>query len=66
MNRVMHRRGGQSMNVSRWVSRTELGQYKTEKEREKVSVGPALRECEAGYQINNYGEWRVRWRGLLH
>ena len=36
-----HREGGQSMNVSRrWVSPTELGRYKTEKEREKVSVGP--------------------------
>ena len=31
----MHREGGQSMNVSRrWVSPTELGRYKTEKERE--------------------------------
>ena len=37
----IHREGGQSMNVSRrWVSPTELGRYKTEKEREKVSVGP--------------------------
>ena len=37
----MNREGGQSMNVSRrWVSPTELGRYKTEKEREKVSVGP--------------------------
>ena len=37
----MHREGGKSMNVSRrWVSPTELGRYKTEKEREKVSVGP--------------------------
>ena len=36
-----HREGGQSMNVSRrWVSPTELGRYKTEKDREKVSVGP--------------------------
>ena len=36
-----HREGGQSMNVSRrWVSPTELGRYKTEKERGKVSVGP--------------------------
>jgi len=33
--------GGKSMNVSRrWVSPTELGRYKTEKDREKVSVGP--------------------------
>ena len=31
----MHREGGQSMHVSRrWMSPTELGQYKTEKERE--------------------------------
>ena len=36
----MFRRGGKSMNVSRRVSPTELGRYKTEKEREKVSVGP--------------------------
>ena len=37
----MHRERGQSMDVSkRWVSPTEPGRYKTEKEREKVSVGP--------------------------
>ena len=36
-----HREGGQSMNVSRrWVSPTELGRYKTKKEREKMRVGP--------------------------
>ena len=51
--------GGQSMDVSRWVSRTELGRYKTEKEREKVGVGPGLREFEAGYQTNKYLELRL-------
>ena len=36
-----HREGGQSIYVSRrWVSPKELGRYKTEKEREKVSAGP--------------------------
>ena len=33
-----HREGRQSMDVSRrWVSPTELGRYKTEKERESES-----------------------------
>ena len=30
-------------------------------EREKVRVGPGLRECEAGYETNNCGKLRVRW-----
>ena len=33
----IHREGGQSMDVSkRWVSPTELGRYKTEKERSQI------------------------------
>ena len=37
----MHRRGGEEHErVKERVSPTELGRYKTEKEREKVSVGP--------------------------
>ena len=34
-----------------------------EKKREKVRVGPKLREFEAGYETSNFGELRVRWRG---
>ena len=62
----MHRRGGQNMGVSRREPQTELGLYKTEKEREKVKFGLGLRDCEAGYETNNFGKLRVRWRGLLH
>ena len=35
--------GGQNMSVSRWDPQTELDQYKTEKQREKMRVGPGLR-----------------------
>ena len=52
--------------VSRGMLETEHGLQEREKEREKVSVGPGLGECEAGYETNNYGELRVRWSGLLH
>ena len=54
------------MGVSRWEPQTVFGLYKTEKEREKMGVGPGLRECEAGYEKNIYGEVHVRWRGLLY
>ena len=36
------------------------------KKREKVGVGPGLRECEAGYETNNYGELRVDREGYMH
>ena len=35
-----------------------------ETKRDKVGVGPGLRECEAGYETNSCVELRVRWRGL--
>ena len=35
-----------------------------ERKKAKVSVGPGLRECEAGYETNSCVELRVRWRGL--
>ena len=56
-----------SMNVSvvsRGMLETEHCLQEREKEREKVRVGPGLRECEAGYETNNCVELRVRWRGL--
>jgi len=31
-----------------------------------VRAGPGLREFETGYETNNCGKLRVRWRGLLH
>ena len=37
-----------------------------ERGRWNVWVGPGLRECNAGYETNNCGEFRVRWSGLLH
>ena len=30
------------------------------KKKKKVSVGPGLKKCEAGYETKNYGELRVR------
>ena len=35
-----------------------------ERKRDKVRVGPGLRECEARYETKNCGEFRVRWREL--
>ena len=35
-----------------------------QRKREKVTAGPGSRECKAGYGTNNYGELRLRWRGL--
>ena len=35
-----------------------------ERKREKLAVGPGPRECKAGYETNNCGELRVRWREL--
>ena len=50
----MHRRGGEEHErVSRGVLETEHGLQEREKEREKVRVGPGLRECEIGYKPNN-------------
>ena len=60
----MHRRGGQNMNVLRWVYKQNLADTRRRKT-EKVSVGPGLRDCGAGYETNNCGKLRVRWRGLL-
>ena len=57
--------GGQHMSVPRWAPQTQLGLYKTEKERGRVRFGPGLRECEAGYETNKCGKLRVRWRGQL-
>ena len=51
--------GEQKMSVPR---QTELGLYKTEKQREKVRAGPGLRECEAGYETKNCGELCVSRR----
>ena len=51
--------------ASRGVFETEHGLQKTEKEREKVMVGPGSKECIAGYETNNCGELRVRWRGQV-
>ena len=31
---------------------------------EKVMVGLGSRECKAGYDSDNCGKFRVRWRGL--
>ena len=39
--------------VSRGMLETEHCLQEREKEREKVRVGPGLRECEAGYEIIN-------------
>ena len=33
-----------------------------ERKREKLAVGPGPRECKHGYETNNCGELRVRWR----
>ena len=35
-----------------------------QRKRGKVAVGPGSGECKAGYETNNCGELRVRWRGL--
>ena len=51
--------------VSRGVLETEHGLQKTEKEREKVVVGPGSKECIAGYERNSCRESRLRWRGLV-
>ena len=50
--------------VSRGVLQTEHGLHKREKERkrDKLAVGPGSREYKAGYETNNCGELRVRWR----
>ena len=48
--------------ASRGVLQTEHGLQKREKE--KVADGPGSRECKAGYETNNCGELRVRWRKL--
>ena len=37
--------------------------FRRERRREKVRVGPGLRECQVRYETNNCGEKRVRWRG---
>ena len=51
--------------VSRGVLEIEHGLHKREKKREKVAVGQGPRECKAGYETNNCGELRVRWRELF-
>ena len=33
--------------------------------REKEGAGSGLRECEAGYETNKYGELRVLWKKAL-
>ena len=57
--RVKHKHGvwclerEEHERVSRGVLETEHGLQEREKEREKVRVGPGLRECEIGYKPNN-------------
>ena len=50
------------MGVQRWCCKLSLV-LRRQGKIEKVMVGPGSRECKAGYEKNNCGELRVRWRG---
>ena len=39
--------------------------FRRERKRWKVAVGPGSGECKAGYETDNCGELRVRWRELF-
>ena len=58
--RVKHKHGACCLEreghgrVSRGVLETKLGLQEREKEREKVGVGPGLRDFEAGYETNSF------------
>ena len=55
-----------SMNVSVGGCLKQNMASRRERKREKVRVGPGLRECEAGYKTNNCRELRVSGEGYMH
>ena len=56
--------GGWGVGVSVEVGLKQNIASRRQRKSEKVTVGPGSGKCQDGYEKNNYGELRVRWREL--